>query len=548
VSSGTVAVSIHPARDASGTPQGSRRGRRQRGYHDGLTWFAAALVVVFAFGIYLRTMLPGVGFWDTGEAQTVPHTLSIFHPTGFPTYTLLGWAWSQLPFGSVAYRMNLMSGVSMALAAGLVTLIAARLIQERHPATVAASAGIAGLAFAMASEPWDNALRADVHALHALVVASILWLLLTWRVAVRAGSPRSGGWLMAAALVFGLGLGNHPLTGLLAFGIAPFLFVVNPQLWRRQGLILGCAALLVIGLGTYLYIPIRAAIDPPPPLFYAHPDTPERLRYLLFAEQFRDLFAHFDDPLGFFSQRWDKTERVLALQFIGPGWLLVAFGAATVAVRRVGTFLFLGIIVVVNIWYSMNFQDGDIDRYYLTTVIIAAALLGVAIAGVAATCARAAAELGRRLGRIGRRRVAAGASLAVLLLALLLPAGSLVTLYDRRDRSDDDEADRWVASVFEALPPDAVILSWWSYSTPLWYHRWILGERPDVTIIDERNMLDDGYLTWDGTIRAFIGRRPVYLVPPEWEAERLLRLWDTETVSTYAGYTKLQRVKEPSES
>jgi hypothetical protein len=105
-----------------------------------------------------------------------------------------------------------------------------------------------------------------------------------------------------------------------------------------------------------------------------------------------------------------------------------------------------------------------------------------------------------------------------------------------------------VASVFEALPPDAVILSWWSYSTPLWYHRWILGERPDVTIIDERNMLDDGYLTWDGTIRAFIGRRPVYLVPPEWEAERLLRLWDTETVSTYAGYTKLQRVKEPSES
>jgi hypothetical protein len=65
---------------------------------------------------------------------------------------------------------------------------------------------------------------------------------------------------MAAALVFGLGLGNHPLTGLLAFGIAPFLFVVDPQLWRRPGLILGCAALLVIGLGTYLYIPIRAAM------------------------------------------------------------------------------------------------------------------------------------------------------------------------------------------------------------------------------------------------------------------------------------------------
>ena len=60
-------------------------------------------------------------------------------------------------------------------------------------------------------------------------------------------------------------------------------------------------------------------------------------------------------------------------------------------------------------------------------------------------------------------------------------------------------------------------------------------------------MLDDGYLTWDGAIRAFRGRRPVYLVPPEWESQRLLRNWDTETVSTYAGYTKLQRVKEQSE-
>ncbi|MEO8511418.1 MAG: DUF2723 domain-containing protein [Chloroflexota bacterium] len=512
-----------------------------------MTWFAAAAVVVFAFGIYLRTMLPGLGFWDTGEAQTVPHTLSIFHPTGFPTYTLLGWAWSQLPFGNVAYRMNVMSGVSMALTAGLVALIAARLIEERHRPTVAAAAGIAGLAFAMASEPWDNAARADVHALHALVVASVLWLLLTWRSAVRRASPRSGRWLMAAALVFGLGLGNHPLTGLLAFGIAPFLFLVDPNLWRKPQLIVACAALLVIGLGVYLYIPLRATIGPEPPLFYARPDSADRLRYLLFAEQFRDLFAHFDDPLAFFAQRWDKTESVLAAQFIGPGWLLVAFGAATVAVQRTSTFMLLSLIVVVNIWYSMNFQDGDIDRYYLTTVIVAAPLLGVAIAGLAATCARAAAELGRRLGRVARRRVAAAASLVVLLLTLLLPAGSLVTLYDARDRSADHEADRWVASVFDALPPDSVILSWWSYSTPLWYHRWVLGERPDVTIIDERNMLDDGYATWDGAIRAFIGKRPVYLVPPEWESQRLLRLFDTETISTYAGYTKLQRVKEPAE-
>ena len=44
----------------------------------------------------------------------MPHTPSIFHPTGFPTYTLIGWLWSQLPLGEVAWRMNLLSGVCVA--------------------------------------------------------------------------------------------------------------------------------------------------------------------------------------------------------------------------------------------------------------------------------------------------------------------------------------------------------------------------------------------------------------------------------------------------
>ncbi len=47
-----------------------------------------------------------------GRGADRPPTLSIFHPTGFPTYTMLGWLWSQLPIGEVAWRMNLLSAVS----------------------------------------------------------------------------------------------------------------------------------------------------------------------------------------------------------------------------------------------------------------------------------------------------------------------------------------------------------------------------------------------------------------------------------------------------
>jgi hypothetical protein len=502
-------------------------------------------VVLVALAIYLRTMLPSIGFWGTAEAQTVPYTLSIFHPTGFPTYTLLGWLWSQLPVGEVAWRMNLLSGVCVALASGLVVLVVGQLATERHRWTVAGSAAIAGLAFAFASEPWRNALRADVHALHILLVALLLWLLVSWRSARQAGAPRANLWLAVAALVFGLGMGNHPLIGLTAFGIAAWVPMVDRHIWRRWRLVLGCVVLLLLGLAVYAYIPIRAATPPEPPLFYARPDTWERFRYLVFAEQFRHLFDPLANPLTNLGFKWADAARILGSQFIGPGWLMAAIGASVLAARDLRVFAFGALLVAGNVFYSMNFSDGDIARYYMLTTLAAAVVIGVAVSAVATLAGRAMADASRRsVGFVGRRRAAVLAGVLVLGLSGLLPLGSLLSLYpERAEQATNRDADSWVASVHQALPPDAVVISWWSYSTPLWYHRWVLGERPDVTIIDERNILDQGYGTIDATIDRFLPYRPVYLVPPYWELDRLATTWETQSIQTYAGYTDLLRVE-----
>ena len=139
----------------------------------------------------------------------------------------------------------------------------------------------------------------------------------------------------------------------------------------------------------------------------------------------------------------------------------------------------------------------------------------------------------------GRRRLGRLACAVVIALGIGLPTGSLVTQYASHDQSANREADRWVASVHRALPTNAVIVSWWSYSTPLWYHRWVLGERPDLTIIDERNILDDGYRTMNRAIASYLGSRPVYVVPPHWERQELLNTWETRTIATYPGYLDL---------
>ena len=505
-------------------------------------------MALVALGIYLRTMLPSTGFWDTAEAQTVPHTLSIFHPTGFPTYTLLGWLWSQLPFGEVAWRMNLLSGVCLAAASGLVVLSVEQLSVERHRWAVAGSAAVAGMAFALASEPWRNAIRADVHALHVLLAAVLVWLLLVWRAAERARRPRAGGWLLAAALVFGLGMGNHPLIGLMAFGIGAWLLLVDDRLWRRWRLVLGCIGLVLLGMSVYAYIPIRALLPPEPPLFYARPTTLERLRYLIFAEQFHNLFSPLNDPFGNLGAKWADASGVLSRQFVAPGWLMAAIGAAILAARDLRAFVFMLLLVLPNLIYSMNFVDGDIARYYMLTVLVAAMMIGVGVSAVVAWTARAMADASRRsFACLGRRRVAIASGVLVLGAAALIPAGALLGTYpERAEQGANRDADAWVESVYRALPENAVVISWWSYSTPLWYHRWVLGERPDVTIIDERTILDNpAYGTIDRTIQSFLGKRPIYLVPPFWELDRIVLTWETENIPTYAGYTDLLRVEGP---
>jgi Protein of unknown function (DUF2723) len=507
-----------------------------------LSWTAAAVFVI-AFGVFLRTLLPADGFWDTAEAQTVPHTLSIFHPTGFPTYAMLGWLWSQIPLGDVAWRMNAFSAICIALSAGLVVLITGHLIDERNPRLRATAAAIAGGVFAFAEETWAIAVRADVHALNTFFVALLVWLLFCWRAAEWRGASHAGRWLMTAALVFGIALGNHPLVGLMAFGIAAWLFVVDPGIWRRWRLVAGCIGLLVLGLATYLYIPIRALTPPEPPLFYARPNTLDRIRYLVLAEQFHGLLD-FSNVLGSFGSRWPDAAGVLGRQYLGPGWVVAAIGAATLAVRHLGAFFFLGLIVAADVVYSMNFNDGDINRYYVPAIVATTPLIGVGVAMIVGAIARATAQTSRHVtGIAGRRRLASSAAVMAVSFALALPVGTLVVNYQPADESDNRVADQWVASVYDVLPENAVIISWWSYSTPLWYHRWILGERPDVTIIDERNILDDGYGTIDGAIRAFVGKREVYVVPPDWDRERIVATFSTEWVPTIPLFSSLLHIR-----
>ena len=76
----------------------------------------AGIVFVGSMLLDLRTLQPGLGFWDTGEFQALGPVLGIAHPTGYPSYTLVLWLASVVlqPCGDPALRANLRSASRVA--------------------------------------------------------------------------------------------------------------------------------------------------------------------------------------------------------------------------------------------------------------------------------------------------------------------------------------------------------------------------------------------------------------------------------------------------
>src|ERR1051326_484236 len=77
-----------------------------------LVWLTCLAIIGLAAAVYVRTMARVVVFGDSGELITAAYLGSIAHPTGYPLYSMLGYGFTHVvPFGSVAFRMNLLSGL-----------------------------------------------------------------------------------------------------------------------------------------------------------------------------------------------------------------------------------------------------------------------------------------------------------------------------------------------------------------------------------------------------------------------------------------------------
>src|SRR5690242_5312191 len=86
-------------------------------------WSAIAMLAAAALPpllLYLRTLAPGLPAGDSGELIAVAWTGGVAHPPGYPLYAMLGGWWAHaFAFGNVAWRLDVLSALAMAAAAGV---------------------------------------------------------------------------------------------------------------------------------------------------------------------------------------------------------------------------------------------------------------------------------------------------------------------------------------------------------------------------------------------------------------------------------------------
>jgi Protein of unknown function (DUF2723) len=518
--------------------------------------------------LVVPTLAPGVitqAAGDSAEFQTVAWVLGTAHPTGYPSYVILGFLFSHLlPFGEPAYRMNLLQAF---LAAGAVAGIIAVVQGLTRMRWVALATGLLLLTMptfspvsvsfpasgSLQSSPvfWRLSTYADPHMFHLALVALIFVLLLVWERRRSADDPgirsHADRWLVAAAGVYGVALANHSLTLMLAPGIGLFVLAVAPRMVLQWRLIIASAALLIAtAVAFWLELPIRAAMHAP--LVYAHPDTWNGFLYVITGQQFGGIPAGISADIGL------KFAAVMKLLsgWLGPLGIVAVVGLTTSLVRRPRYVLLSLLAAALTSGFAAAYVNSDLERYYLVPVFVAFTFVGLGLADAVsllvwlADLARVRfsnrpSELESGPSYPGSSRWQAGVLAAVeVALAVALIAASVTVVPARQQtpdatrpggvsHADQTGRDTWLRAVLASpeeggLPANAVIVSNWSDSTTLWYGQLVDGLRPDVYVVDDRTRLDANLGDVWNVIDRYLGRRPVFLLRFPWNCDGMDQL------------------------
>ena len=431
----------------------------------------AGVIAGFTLLVYLATITPSLSYQspDGNELATVPYMLGLAHSPGYPIYTWLGKLFTLLPFGDVAYRVNLMSAVCASLAATGVFLILKRLLTPLTPSMTIQRWAAAVPAFVLAFSPtwWSQALIAEVYAPNLFLIIVMLLALLHWE------RKRTDGAFFLFTLSYGLSLGGH----LSSLGFAPalglFVLVTQPKALKRPRFWLAGLGGFALGAAQYLWLPYKAStLLDPVMLRWAPNSLAGMYRYTLGA--FSQLKFAF--PIQDLPDRLVLYILLLLQQFSLFGVFLGVVGLWSMLVRRWRFFyLFFGMYLV-HIFFFIQYSVFDLDVFFLPAHLLWALFLGFGLMEALNWLALVVKRIKPRPLYLFARWSLAGMGMLIILWPMLRN-------WRESDRSQDTAANDFYAAVWELLPPDSILITRGGvFGYDAFYWQIVYDTRADVTL------------------------------------------------------------------
>jgi hypothetical protein len=419
--------------------------------------------------VYLNSMAPGLTWSnqgsDGGDLITAAATGGVAHPTGYPVYLLLARLFQLLPIGSLAFRTNLMS----ALAAVITALLVYYLVVRSIPPVTGSQNWLAGLAsayaFGLSPLIWSQAVITEVYALHALFVILILYLA-SDDAPLRFTQNRLD---RLSGLIFGLAMGNHITTILLLPILLSSASILTDEIQSGEKRkldvypVLRRLLWLVIGLSTYLTLPLRALSQPP--INWGNPVTPAGFGWLVSGKLYQDQLFVLT-----LSAVWARVQAVAAL-------LIEQFGIPGLVIGLIGLVVFYkpSRLYLNTIWivfgffvFAIIYATYDSFMYLIPAFLCFAIWIGLGLGGL----------MDLYFQRFRQMDAAAG---LIFILYLFILAGNH---WHQVDASQDLRAERFGEEVLAQTPANAIVFAKGDKSIfTMWYFHYALGERPDIAVV-----------------------------------------------------------------
>ena len=239
-----------------------------------VNWISAVLSYAVSLSVYIYTLQPTVGLEDSGELVTAAYRLGVPHPPGYPFWTIMSKIFSLLPIGhDIAYRVNLFSAFTGALAAGMITLIITKAgelffddesdeLHRMHiipalekygltvPVLVNSLCGIAaGVLFALTPGTWSQCTITEVYSLNAFFMVLLMFLSF-----ILMFNPEKRGVFYAMAFVFGFANTNHYTVFMMIGGMAWAAWCSKRSIEEFVALCLNAILLLFFSLWVFNYL------------------------------------------------------------------------------------------------------------------------------------------------------------------------------------------------------------------------------------------------------------------------------------------------------